>query len=263
MILRIRIFLPAREEWTSLLVSFGLHLLLVTVVLIAGTRSGATTRPLPAMTVRLSAGSAAASRPAQAKATPKPQARAKQKPSVAREEPVREKPRRKPSKPSKRSDATAPKNVSEQLEGVTAEPEALKRSKVDPPTQNEPATASSGDALPVGPIPGGIAGVETDEHFTADWYVQLVIARLTESWRERPVLPAGSPPRRVVVAFTILKDGRVDRARVQLPSGYSPLDYSAQRAVTSLRRLPPLPRSYDKSSLSARFVFELVPSGVH
>ncbi|RMG49114.1 MAG: TonB family protein, partial [Acidobacteria bacterium] len=87
----------------------------------------------------------------------------------------------------------------------------------------------------------------------------LVLARLQEAWRDRPVLPAGSAPRRVVIGFRIARDGTVSDARILVPSGYTPLDLSALRAAQSIGRLPRLPRSYPHERLGARFVFELVP----
>jgi TonB family protein len=64
---------------------------------------------------------------------------------------------------------------------------------------------------------------------------------------------------RVVVLFVINDDGRVTDVAVETPSGYTPLDQSAFRAVLALGQLPPLPRAYEKDRLTARFVFELLP----
>lgn len=250
--IRVRVLLPRSSEVGSFGISLLGHLAILTAILIAGSQRGLSNTPLPAMTVRLAAARPRASAPKPRKAPAETRAEAP---------PKKKAPPKTRKKVSKRVKAQAPKTVVEQPKGATAQPERLPRAEPEP-APSQPAakeTGKEGPALPEGPIPGGIAGLETDEPFTADWYVGLVVARLSEAWRDRPVLPYGAPPQRVVVAFTILADGRVAKPRVLVPSEYAPLNYSALRAVRSIQRFPTLPRSYERDSLSARFVFELVP----
>ncbi|MDQ7006879.1 MAG: TonB family protein [Acidobacteriota bacterium] len=250
---RLRILLPSPMEAGSVGISLAAHLLLITAVFVAGSRQGLTGPPPPAMVVRL-----AAARPA----TPAKPRAARPAAATRAARPV-PKPRTPPRKAPRRRQADAPRTVVKKPRGVTAQPETLPVEKETPPPPSpEPAPETPPPGPTDGtPIPGGVAGLETDEPFTADWYVGLITARLGEAWRDRPVLPSTSAPRRVVIAFTIDRSGTVSGARVHVPSGYAPLDFSALRAVRSLGRLPPLPRSYERESLSARFVFELIPSG--
>lgn len=261
MIVRLRIVLPDRRTSSALLVSLAAHLLLVTLILAAGTIRGTSAPSRPALMVRLTAGT-------------RPQAPARQTTTKAPEKtpeadaPEPEPPAPKPKPKPRRVEADAPKTVATEPEPVAARPETLRETDEEPPgeapAEEQPPAGTDGDGtgidLPEGPIAGGVAGLETDEPLTADWYVGLVVARLSDAWRQRPVLPAGADTRRVVLGFTILRDGRVQDVHVTVPSGYAPLDYSAKRAVQSIDRFAPLPSQYEGDQLTARFVFELVPS---
>jgi TonB family protein len=264
-IVRLRIELPDRRVGLGLAVSLIGHLLLISLVLAAGTIRGTSRPSRPAMMVRLSATQAQPSaRPASTSPEPRAEKPETQPPPEKKSEPKRE--------PPKRTRADAPESVATDPQQTTARPEELEQAEPVPepvpepepePPGEEAGGAGGGDRagadLPAGPIPGGVAGLETDDPLTSDWYVGLVVARLSNAWRQRPVLPAGSDARRVIVGFTVQRDGRVTDAHVVAPSGYAPLDHSALRAVTSIAKLPPLPRQYERDQLSARFVFELLP----
>ncbi len=259
-VVRVRLHLPAREEFLAFLVSLAGHALLLAAILGLGAGRAPAGPPRKVLRVRLAAA------PRAARPTARPPRATDRRAEAARPR----RPARKEKRRSRRARAGAPPRVETRPEtGATARPKELPREKPAPAEPSPPAgpdaeaeaKAKTAAGLPEGPIAGGVAGLETDEPLTADWYVGLVVARLQEAWRDRPVLPVGSPARRVVVAFTILRDGRVTDVRVEIPSGYTPLDTSAVRAVASLGRLPPLPRSYGKERLGARFVFELLPPG--
>lgn len=266
MIVRIRIVLPDRRVSVGLAVSLIAHLLLISLVLAAGTIQGTTLPSKPSMMVRLSAGSTPEpARPASTATEAEREPEAEPEPEPQPEpEPDPEPERRPPT----RTRADAPDSVATDPEQTTARPERLETTDEPPAEQPDPEDSGEADEngvdgaraeLPAGPIPGGVAGLETDDPLTADWYVNLVVNRLSSAWRQRPVLPAGSEPRRAIVGFTVDRDGRVSNVRVVAPSGYAPLDHSARRAVASIEKLPPLPRQYERDELSARFVFELVP----
>ena len=261
-LVRVRLHLPAREELLAFAASLAGHALLLAAILGVGAGRAPAGPPRKVLSVRLAAAprSTTAARPAREPSRRTAASRTKPRPL----RPAKKKRR------SRRTRARAPRKVETRPEtGATARPKELPREEAAPPEPPPPAGSGTGaeakaktsPALPEGPIAGGVAGLETDEPLTADWYVGLVVARLQEAWRDRPVLPAGSPARRVVIGFTIHRDGRVTDVRVEIPSGYTPLDTSAVRAVASLGRLPPLPRSYGKERLGARFVFELLPPG--
>jgi TonB family protein len=258
-IVRVRIVFPDRRVGIGLAVSLIGHLLLISLVLAAGTIRGTSRPSRPSMMVRLSASQApepgrptSTTPPAQAN-QPEPEKRPEQRPEP---------------KPPKRTRADAPQSVATDPEQTTARPDELEQVEQAPEPEAEPPSEEAGQAeggedagadLPAGPIPGGVAGLETEDPLTSDWYVGLVVARLSNAWRQRPVLPAGSEARRVIVGFTVQRNGQVTDAHVVAPSGYAPLDHSALRAVTSIAKLPPLPRQYERDELSARFVFELLP----
>lgn len=258
--IRIRLLLPRVEEVSGLGISFAAHLALISTLLIWGSARAdllppLATRPVIAVDLRASA-PAPAPAPAPAK---------RPEPETKSTEPPKPKPRETPP-PPKRTRVDAPTAVVEELEGTTAQPAELPAAE-PPPSPPAPAgDDESGDAADdladAAEIPGGVAGaVFEDTGFRADWYVSAVQVRLQAAWRDRPVLPAGREAMRVVVAFRILRDGTVIEPHLAIPSGYTPLDHSALRAVQSLGRLPALPPGYDKQSVPARFVFELVPAG--
>lgn len=259
---RIRLLLPHADEAVALAVSTGAHLLLLAVLAGFGARSAAlgTGRPVrPVMTVDLSAA-----------ASPPAPARPAASPPPARPEPEPE-PRPVARAPTRRQvDAPPPETGPEP--DTTASTRELPEPEPVPPSPGPSAPQTEASESPVDPGPagtevpaltvpgGGIAGAFTDDDsFSADWYVNLVHTRLADAWRERPVLPAGRETMRAVVSFRIMKSGAVRDVTLAIPSGFTPLDQSALRAVESLGRLPALPRGYEKESVPARFVFELVP----
>lgn len=266
--MRVRIALPASSEASSYALAAAGHVVLFAAFFVAGAMRGDTKTVTPSMTVSLAG-------PRAAPAGGRPRAAAR--PAPAPDAPQAAKAPR--DKPSDRKDATPdpPKNVARKLSGSTAQPEQLPRvdeehdAKTPPESAREPeddADARRGaepgragiPGLPEGPVPGGIAGLGGDEPIGPNWYVQLIVARMQDAWRDRPILPAGSDPRRAVVTFVIERDGRVVDARVETPSGYALLDMSALRAVSSIGRLPPPPEAFRKDRLTARFAFELTPS---
>jgi TonB family protein len=252
---RVRIVVPHPEEVGGGMASLALHLAaLVAIVIFASDGAARTGKLGPTMTVRLAAG---------VKAPPGGGARGVEKPAekfvpVRPPAPIDEK-----LAPTNRLRATDPPKVAPPPKGLTAQPEKMRPLEPQAPQKDQPGTPGTagtpGATGPDGPIAGGVAGLGSDEPFTYDYYTNLVVTRLQEAWQNRPILPAGSDTVRVVVAFVIEDDGRVTGVEVETPSGYTPLDQSAYRAVLSLGQLPPLPRAYEKDRLTARFVFELLP----
>jgi TonB family protein len=90
------------------------------------------------------------------------------------------------------------------------------------------------------------------------WYRASVTAALYSNW-QRPVLSGVREELAVTIAFDILRDGRVMRARVEASSGVPSLDRSALRAVSDASPLPALPPNWREPTLEAVFVFRLYP----
>jgi len=105
-----------------------------------------------------------------------------------------------------------------------------------------------------GAATGGIGSIDSvDGDFPFLWYLQQVQNRITTNWTRIP----GSLGR-VQIYFRIQRDGQIDAARVESPSGNGALDDSALRAVRSANPLTPLPESFDGKQLGVRFWFSCV-----
>ena len=270
---KVRIRLPAGADFGSFAVAALGHLALFGALFAFAAGHSATTTG-PTLTVRLS-GPAGPIRGGRIGGGPRESAAAAPG-GVAAPEPKQAKRPREEQESKRETARKQPRNVARKLAGATEQTEDLERVE----TKGKPGPAEAGfvggakgagragsggvggvPGLPEGSAGGGIGGFGTDDPFSADWYIALIVNRLQDGWRDRPVLPTGSAPQRVVVAFVIQHDGRVGDAAVATPSGYAPLDASALRAVASLGKLPPLPPNYGRDRLRARFVFELLPPG--
>jgi TonB family protein len=91
---------------------------------------------------------------------------------------------------------------------------------------------------------------DLDSDFPFVFYLQQVQERITGNWNR---LTASQG--RVQIYFRIRKDGSIEGARVESPSGSSVMDQSALLAVARSNPLPHLPEGYDSSSLGVRFWF--------
>lgn len=116
------------------------------------------------------------------------------------------------------------------------------------------ATADGGGGLAGGLE--GVAGAET--------YNQRIATILSNfiPWN-RLVLPAGSPARRLTVAFVARVQGgraRIERVLVAEPSGYERFDLAVERAVREMATLP-LPAGHDSEYLYFRYQVVLLPPG--
>jgi protein TonB len=85
-------------------------------------------------------------------------------------------------------------------------------------------------------------------------YVDLMRAQIARHWSTAGL--AGDT-HRVVITFTILKDGTVRDAKIAQPSGNYTLDSASLRAVLESSPLPPLPQGYDKDSAPVDLTFQV------
>jgi TonB family protein len=95
----------------------------------------------------------------------------------------------------------------------------------------------------------GLIG-ELDGSFPYDWYLQQLQNTVTGNWSR-----LSSAQGRVQIYFRIRRDGRLDGARVEIPSGNAILDQSALLAVRRSDPLPRLPEGFEGDSLGVRFWF--------
>lgn len=256
--IKVKVVVPYPPELTWLGISLVLHTLAFGTLALFFSGQTPTYRSAPSMQVRLVPGPSAGG----ARTAPRP---ALARPSPPQPAKVDEK-----AEPTRRFRSQAEKNAVDRPTGLTAQPAELPQAQPRPPSLPEIKGSPTGSPqgqeqedlhLPEGPIEGGVAGDFGGSGGTADWYRDLVTARLQDSWRDRPLLPAGWKEARVVVGAKILRDGKITEVRILIPSGYTPLDQSAYRVLANMGTLPRPPALSSNDGMSARFVFELTPPG--
>ncbi|MDR3671402.1 MAG: TonB family protein [Holophaga sp.] len=157
---------------------------------------------------------------------------------------------------------------SQALKGTSTNPNSLGKAPVaakgKAPVANPVVGAAgqgAGGGIGVGAsIPGlkasnGIQGgsgliSDLDGNFPFIWYLQQIQSRITGNWNR-----LSSVQGRVQIYFRIKRDGTIDGARVESPSGNASLDQSALLAVRRSDPLPRLPEGFDSGSLGVRFWF--------
>jgi outer membrane biosynthesis protein TonB len=247
--------------------SFYLHIALFLLVLGWGpVGSAAADRllPGPVMGVVLTAPQApAASSPAPVEAAPKP---APPKETVPPE--PRPAPRPKPPPPEQ---TTAVREVppereekpekEREVEPAPAPEEPMESGEEDPGTAAAPSGVEGAGAVATADGGGGLAG-GLEGVAGAESYNQRVATILSNfiPWN-RLVLPAGSPARRVTVAFVArFQGGRIERVLIAAPSGYERFDLAVERAVREMGTVP-LPAGHDSEYLYFRYQVVLLPPG--
>jgi TonB family protein len=86
------------------------------------------------------------------------------------------------------------------------------------------------------------------------YYVDLMRTQIARHWSTAGL--AGDT-HRVLITFTILKDGTVKDPKIAQPSGNYTLDMASLRAVQESNPLPPLPQGYDKDSAPVELWFQV------
>ena len=168
----------------------------------------------------------------------------KPKPPPPKVEPKKPEPKKpEPKKPPK-AKPTAPAKGEGQAKPDAATPPAAT------PGQGKAGTAGVGSGAEVAALQG------IDAAFA--WYRDSVTAALYGNW-SRPLVEGLTAPVEVRVVFEIERSGQVRGLRVDLSSGVQVLDRSAMRAVQDAAPLPPLPRGFSDPTLTAAFVFRLLP----
>ena len=95
----------------------------------------------------------------------------------------------------------------------------------------------------------GLIG-DLDGSFPYLWYLQQIQARITGNWNR-----LNSTQGRVQIYFRIKRDGSLEGARIESPSGNGTMDQSALLAVRRSDPLPRLPEGFDSQTLGVRFWF--------
>ena len=177
-----------------------------------------------------------------------------------------------PEAPAPRPPAPTPNafgtRPSRPIKGSNPNPESLGKAPVaakapvaDANPQVGAAGQGAGGGVGVGAaIPGlkaasGIQGgtgliSDLDGNFPYTWYLEQIQSRITGNWNR-----LSSAQGRVQIYFRIRRDGSIEGARVESPSGNGSLDQSALLAVRRSDPLPRLPDGFDTGSLGVRFWF--------
>lgn len=96
------------------------------------------------------------------------------------------------------------------------------------------------------------AGVQLDvSNFCCPEYIDRMSIQIRQNWDQRQTRGGIT-----VVKFTIHRDGTIDEAKVDKPSGTPALDRAALRAVLVTARLPQLPPEFPNQTLTVRIAFE-------
>ena len=100
----------------------------------------------------------------------------------------------------------------------------------------------------------GVGGGDFGSRFS--WYVEAVQRRISSNWLQSTVDPSIAYAPRVVVTFTILRDGTVTNVQITQKSNDYSVDSSAVRAVNASSPLDRLPGGYSGSSVNVEFYFD-------
>jgi len=100
----------------------------------------------------------------------------------------------------------------------------------------------------------GPAGGDFGSRFS--WYVEAVQRRISSNWLQSTVDPSISTAPRVIVTFTILRDGSVANIQITQSSNNGSVDSSAVRAIRDSSPLDRLPPAYPGSNVNVEFWFD-------
>ncbi len=115
--------------------------------------------------------------------------------------------------------------------------------KVETPARGNGFGLSSGG--------GPSSGVSLDvTDFCCMDYIQQVADRIKQNWKGDQGRPG-----KVTVRFTIHRDGSLEGSTVEQSSGFSPLDFEAQRAVQLTSRVDRLPTQFSGQQLTVHLTF--------
>lgn len=101
---------------------------------------------------------------------------------------------------------------------------------------------------------GGPQGGDFGSRFA--WYVQAVQRRISSNWLQSTVDPSVGYAPRVIIVFTILRNGTITNIQFQQKSNVYSVDSSAYRAVQNSSPLQPLPGGYSGSNVNVQFWFD-------
>jgi protein TonB len=123
-----------------------------------------------------------------------------------------------------------------------------------------PSIPTTSFALGAGKTQAGLGfsspGAGGDFGARFSWYVEAVQRRVSGNWLQSSVDPSVAAAPRVIVTFTILRDGTATNIQVTHSSNNYSVDNSAIRAVKESSPLDRLPPGYSGSNVNVEFWFD-------
>lgn len=126
------------------------------------------------------------------------------------------------------------------------------------PSRGSHSYGSGGAFNPSAGNPGGAPGINAKRDPDFGPYMAELQRRIKRNWRP----PRRNQSKRVVLLFTIARDGRLLNLRVYKPSGEPDTDRAAISAVQLSAPFKPLPRDFSGSSVDIQFTFDYNVFGV-
>lgn len=176
--------------------------------------------------------------------------------------PAAPKPETRPNAPEPAPDAIALKSHSRETarQPVKESRQRYRTPEMDRPNQLYSTTgAAAASRIYGGASSSGGLDVGSGSPFGGrfGYYEQLLRQRVAAMWRTQELDPRRQLGPAAIITFEILSNGSIRNLRLAQRSGYTELDYSAQRAVTEAAPFPPLPAGFDRDSAVIEFWFQL------
>ncbi|HEY7791454.1 MAG TPA: TonB family protein [Vicinamibacterales bacterium] len=112
-------------------------------------------------------------------------------------------------------------------------------------------TGATGQGFGLSTGGGGTGGFLDVKNFCCPEYISTMEQTIQANWSANQEVPG-----KVMVHFTISRNGTISDVQLETSSGYEALDLNAQRAVVLTRQLPPLPAQYPNATLGVHLSFE-------
>jgi TonB family protein len=152
---------------------------------------------------------------------------------------------------------------------ITKPPANLSDTKTQKPADKEGTDAGqgsgSGTGLKIGGLGSGPGGTGSGSgladqiglsNFPFQYYLQIIMDRVSASWFTSLVAPGVSGDFQTTVFFKIYRNGGISNLKVEETSGIQSLDMSALRAIQNASPFPPLPKEYEDEFLGIHLIFE-------
>ena len=201
------------------------------------------------------------------KTAPPPPAEKKTEPEKPKEQKKQTpKPKPVPAKPVEKKESAVPvptkdKDLPKTVDHAKGTPPA----KTPPAEEREPVTdpvAQAGPDFAQGPSgPGSSPGSFTSMglgpgvDFPYNYYLETIRSGIAKVWQVPQGLVSKGRRLNAIVQFRINRDGSIAQATIEEPSGFAFFDQAALRAVSLVRRFPPLPQEFGGNFLLVHFQF--------